>query len=161
MSPLEEAGAISERIDAFAQRGRNESDPERRREYGLALSSWRIGDYRAVYESAIQMWTDQTAALTFPLRSGRHRWPTQSAETERNGSRLSRRSNVDAELPPDCWIGRIKVRFSVEGVLEKDCLGFQRKNSITGAENDFTYQHGAVDGRTGKWRTPPGTFEGL
>jgi len=32
VSPLEEAGAISELIDAFAQRGRNENDPERRRE---------------------------------------------------------------------------------------------------------------------------------
>lgn len=65
--------------------------------------------------------------------------------------------DVATELPPDRWIGKIRVRFPVEGVLEKDCLGFQRKNAITGAENDFTYQHGTVDGQTGKWRTPPGT----
>jgi hypothetical protein len=39
VSPLEEAGVISELIDALAQRGRNESDPEHRREYALALST--------------------------------------------------------------------------------------------------------------------------
>ena len=55
--------------------------------------------------------------------------------------------DVSAELPPDRWIGRIKVRFPVEGVLEKDCLGFQRRDPITGAENDFTYQHGTFDGK--------------
>jgi hypothetical protein len=65
--------------------------------------------------------------------------------------------DVNQELPPDRWIGRIKVRFPVEGVIEKDCLGFQKKNPITDAENDFTYQHGTVDGRTGKWLTPRGT----
>jgi hypothetical protein len=34
---------------------------------------------------------------------------------------------------------------------------FQKKNPVTGAENDFTYQHGTVDAKTGEWRTPPGT----
>ena len=42
------------------------------------------------------------------------------------------------ELPPDRWIGKIRVRFPVEGVLE-DCLGFQRKNAITGAENHCAF----------------------
>ena len=64
--------------------------------------------------------------------------------------------NVNTELPPDRWIGTIKVRFP-SYVSEMECVGFQKKNPITGAENDFTYQHGAVDGKTGEWLTPPGT----
>jgi hypothetical protein len=39
----------------------------------------------------------------------------------------------------------------MEGVV------FQKKNPTTGGENDFTCQHGTVDGKTGEWRTPPGT----
>lgn len=65
--------------------------------------------------------------------------------------------NVDEELPQDGWIGRIKVRFPTEGILQKECLGFQRKDRVTGAENDFTYQHGTIDSKTGKWKNPPGT----
>jgi hypothetical protein len=64
--------------------------------------------------------------------------------------------NVAAELPPDHWIGKIRIRVA-GAILEKDCLGFRKKNPISGVENDFTYQHGTVDGQTGKWLTPPGT----
>jgi len=58
-------------------------------------------------------------------------------------------TDVTVELPPDGWAGKILVRVQGQGVVEKECLIF-RKNSPTGAENDFTYQHGTLDGRTGR-----------
>jgi hypothetical protein len=64
-------------------------------------------------------------------------------------------TDVNVELPPDRWVGRIKIRVA-QGHLEKECLGFQKKNPITGAENDFTYQHGILDGQTDKLVIPPG-----
>jgi hypothetical protein len=64
--------------------------------------------------------------------------------------------NVNTELPPDGWTGTIKVRFP-SYVSEMVAVVFQKKNPMTGAENDFTYQHGTVDGKTGEWLTPPGT----
>jgi hypothetical protein len=64
--------------------------------------------------------------------------------------------SVNTELPPDRWIGTIKVRLQ-HHVSEMECLGFQKKNPMTGVVNDFTYQHGIVDEKTGEWLTPPGT----
>ena len=45
---------MGQRRPGFAQRGRNESDQERRREYALARRRWPIGDYRAVYEVLLE-----------------------------------------------------------------------------------------------------------
>jgi hypothetical protein len=64
--------------------------------------------------------------------------------------------NVDTELPPDGWIGTIKVRFP-SYASEMESVAFHKKNPTTGAENDFTYQHGTSNGKTGEWRTTPGT----
>jgi hypothetical protein len=64
--------------------------------------------------------------------------------------------NVNTDLPPDGWTGTIKVRFPSYASEMEDVV-FQKKNPVTGAENDFTYQHGTVDGVKGEWRTPPGT----
>jgi hypothetical protein len=63
-------------------------------------------------------------------------------------------TDVNVELPPDRWIGKIRVRVPGRGVRELDCLGFQRKHPVTGAENHFAYQYGTVDGKTGRWGTP-------
>jgi hypothetical protein len=63
--------------------------------------------------------------------------------------------DVNVELPPDGWVGKILVRVPGQGVVEKQCLMF-RKKSPTGVENDFTYQHGILEGRTGTI-TPPST----
>jgi hypothetical protein len=64
--------------------------------------------------------------------------------------------DVKKELPPDRWIGTIKVRFP-HRVSELECLGFQKNDPITGVVNNFTYQHGTVNGKTGEWNTPLGT----
>jgi hypothetical protein len=37
-----------------------------------------------------------------------------------------------------------------------ECVVFQKKNPMTGAENDFTYQHGTAGGKIGERRTTPG-----
>ena len=63
-------------------------------------------------------------------------------------------TDVNVELPPDRWLGTIRVRIPGEGVLELDCLGFQKKNPVTGTENDFVFQYGVLNGKTGKWITP-------
>ena len=57
-------------------------------------------------------------------------------------------------MPPDRWAGKIRIRIPGEGVREIDCLSFQKKNPATGTENDFTFQYGTVDGKTGRWLTP-------
>lgn len=66
-------------------------------------------------------------------------------------------TDVNEDFPPDRWTGKIKIR-AAQGFLETDCFGFQKRNPITGAENDFWYQHGTVARETRQDLMPKSIF---
>jgi hypothetical protein len=58
--------------------------------------------------------------------------------------------DVNVETPPDGWVGDILVQIQGQGTVEKQCLIFRKRSPATGEENSFMYQHGTLDGRTGR-----------